>query len=420
MVAWNCIRPLPKALISASISRTARGCNCDSFVYSLCAVHLGMLRRVAVIGGGIIGSLVVREFLRTVPDVHVMLFDRGQIGHGASQRSAGLHYPMGYTPRARRMSLDSQRYYADLKAQDAQIPLHPIDLTIVAPHRHFQTNKNNFLASATLIKRGSAPSEPLRLRQAFGTWSALGCHYAEVSELIRHLVLSLRGNFDLFEGCAVEEIRCSRAGADLLLRTGARVKVDKVVVAAGPWLRAPAWRALVEPLRLRVMSIVCAHVNLPPDESDCAKFFVLENAFLLPLPRQARWLLCFTWHGDDHDSDTEFVDSGMTEAQLDKARALLRRYLPAFAEACNSGWTFGDAFSISGEPEVRALGNSNQIIYAGAGSGSGYRLAPAIAAEVVDILSRDPSLPVQHPTARRPEEILVVDQNPDEHAFDNH
>jgi glycine/D-amino acid oxidase-like deaminating enzyme len=51
---------------------------------------------------------------------------------------------------------------------------------------------------------------------------------------------------------------------------------------------------------------------------------------------------------------------------------------------------FCDAYSPSREPLVRTLDHDARIVFAGAANGSGYRLAPAIAAEAADLLRIGP------------------------------
>jgi glycine/D-amino acid oxidase-like deaminating enzyme len=73
------------------------------------------------------------------------------------------------------------------------------------------------------------------------------------------------------------------------------------------------------------------------------------------------------------------------------ARDCLRRWAPALAGACTGGRVFCDAYSPDGEPVVCALADTGRIVFAGAASGSGYRLAPAIATQAVDLLLGEPS-----------------------------
>jgi glycine/D-amino acid oxidase-like deaminating enzyme len=76
----------------------------------------------------------------------------------------------------------------------------------------------------------------------------------------------------------------------------------------------------------------------------------------------------------------------VSAADISAARDCLRRYSPALAGACRAGRVFCDAYSPDREPVVRALDETGRIVFAGAANGSGYRLAPAIASEAVDLL----------------------------------
>src|SRR4051794_20104838 len=86
-----------------------------------------MEMRIAVVGAGIIGCLVAHEALAANPSAQITLVERDLAGLGASQRSAGVHFPVGRTERVRSMSLYSQRYYAALASRDADLPIFPLD-----------------------------------------------------------------------------------------------------------------------------------------------------------------------------------------------------------------------------------------------------------------------------------------------------
>ena len=74
------------------------------------------------------------------------------------------------------------------------------------------------------------------------------------------------------------------------------------------------------------------------------------------------------------------------ENVLAEVSAWARRYAPELAGRLRSGRVFCDAYSPSREPIVAMVGASGRIIFAGAANGSGYRLAPAIAAETLRLL----------------------------------
>jgi hypothetical protein len=127
------------------------------------------------------------------------------------------------------------------------------------------------------------------------------------------------------------------------------------------------------------------HLERPPDQDDELMIFDEEDAFLLPVIHRGHWLLSYTrleW-----DVDPDGPAQGLSPEDVEAARATLRPYSPALANACVSGRVCCDAYSQNHEPVVTTLdGTDGRVIFAGAASGSGYRLAPAIASEAVNLL----------------------------------
>src|ERR1700685_3063507 len=91
-----------------------------------------MTIRVAVVGGGIIGCTIAREFLRRVPDASVTLLEQKLVGTGASLYSAGLHLPRGSTERVRGMTKYSQEYYEAVRRERPDWPIYPLTLAVIA------------------------------------------------------------------------------------------------------------------------------------------------------------------------------------------------------------------------------------------------------------------------------------------------
>ncbi len=83
-------------------------------------------RAIAVVGAGIVGCLIARELARASPGAAITVVDRDLAGSGTSRRSAGLSLAKGATPRTRRMSAFSHRFYADLAAADPLLPFYPV------------------------------------------------------------------------------------------------------------------------------------------------------------------------------------------------------------------------------------------------------------------------------------------------------
>jgi D-arginine dehydrogenase len=321
--------------------------------------------RLAVVGAGIVGCMIAREIAARAPDADVTLLDQDLAGSGASRRSAGLFIPSGCTPRLRRMAAHSEEHYQKLHVDHPELPIHPLGMTVVAAESSAARLRDSY---------GDALS-----RDPQGTWNVTGCHYADVDALTQHLARDLRRQVGVREGLRVIGVQDGKVH----LSTGEVLAADRIVLAPGPWVRSPAWEPLVRPLGVRVKKIVALHVERHASAHDRVVFFPDDDAFLLPLPHRGHWL--FSYACPEWDVDPQLV-GGLSTENIAEAHRCLRRYAPALVEHCTAGRVFCDAYSRDGEPVVRALDDAGRIVFAGAANGSGYRLAPAIAAEAADLL----------------------------------
>jgi glycine/D-amino acid oxidase-like deaminating enzyme len=325
---------------------------------------------IAVVGGGIIGCLTARELLARRPGRTVAVLDRESVGSGASRRSAGLHFPRGATGRVRGMAAYSQQYYAELTWNRPELPIHQVGMDVVGAE---QAVRQSYLASARPTK-----AEP-------GVWQVEGGQYADVAGLTGRLFSELRAGAVVHEGTGVQSIDLGADRITLGLSNGGELTARQVVLAPGPWTAAPAWRELVAPLGVRVKKVVALHVDLVPAPTDRVIVFQAEDAFLLPLHDRGHWLFSYTCQEWGVDPDA-LGGEGLSDQDLGDALAVLRALAPEYAAHCASGRVFCDAYSGTGEPIVCPLPADPRVVFAGAANGSGYRLAPAIAAQAADLI----------------------------------
>ena len=338
---------------------------------------------LAIVGGGVIGALIAREALEAVPDATVAVLDRGLIGQGASGRSAGVHFPRGATERVRSMSEYSHHAWERLAAALA-LPIRAVDATVVS------SGAPDLVADTYLwLGDRTRPADPSRGWAAppgARAWTLPGCNYADVQGVTARVLAELRDRVLVLEGTEVTGLT-SDGEHRLTLGQGGQLLARRVVLAPGPWIGHPAWADLVGPLRLRVKKVVAAHLDLSPAPGDQLAIFHDEDAFLLPRHDRGHFLFSYTcdrW--DVTPGDTDLV---LTRSDLDDARAVLARFAPGLVDRCNSGRVFCDAFSPRREPVVTELRPG--LVFAGAANGSGYRLAPAIAAETLAALDTTPT-----------------------------
>lgn len=339
-----------------------------------------------VIGAGIVGCLVASELAARDPEQAVMVIDRDAAGAGASRRSAGLHLPRGSTARVRRMAAYSHAYYATLLERRPELPIHLVAATVLTT-----ATADGFLRGGYLDLTMPKPADNmlgngLRLADGQAAWQIAGCHYTDVGRFCEAIATSLRPAVQFTEGVAVTGL--VTGGDRVIVRTGTgeAVVADQVVLAPGPWLTAPAWRDLIAPLGLRVKKVVALHIEQRPGPADEVVVFDDEDAFLLPVASRGHWLFSYTCTQWDVDPDR--LTGGLSAANVEEARACLHRCAPALADAATSGRVCADAYSPSREPEISVIeGTQGRVVFAGGANGSGYRLAPAIAAEAFQVVT---------------------------------
>lgn len=346
--------------------------------------------RIAVLGGGIIGCLVARELTTALPAARVTLVERDLVGLGASQRSAGVHFPLGRSARTRAMAVRSQAYYDGLLAAAPALPIYPLALDAAAPVAAAVGLRDRFVDPGPLRTMTAAAGRRVPWPGGGSTWRLRGCQAADVGDLTRSLALDARrGGVEVLEGVRVAGVDEDTAGVTVRLGSGGSLRADRVLLAPGPWACTPEWTPYTEPLHIRIKRVVALHIDHPVDADSRGVMFPLEDAFLVPLPHRGHWLFSYTCTEWDVHPDEQH--DGVGAEHLDQARALLAAHAPDLAELARSGRVFCDAYSPSREPLVTPVGDTGRVTFAGAANGSGYRLGPAIAAEAIALL-RTPHL----------------------------
>ncbi|MGY3895920.1 NAD(P)/FAD-dependent oxidoreductase [Aeromonas enterica] len=337
---------------------------------------------IAIIGGGIIGTVIAREVVKKYPRANISLIERQLCGAGSSFYSAGVHFPRGISERVREMSRFSHDYYQPFLDDGA--PFYSLPMELVTGKAHWEETCRNYLPAA-----GFTPAESMNPRIHLSpddeqvVLRGKGAHYADVFALIQKWLPALRPSVAVREGLRVTALRPRHDGYDVALSDGTVQAASQVILAPGPWLAEPAWREQIAGLGIRVKKIVAVHIASKPEPGAPLTIFHDEDAFLVPCHSRGHWLFSYTCQ----EWDVLPGETGPLQARdLETARELLRRYAPALAGEIRDGRVFCDAYSPSREPVITRL--DEHLIFAGGANGSGYRLAPAIAADVIHLLTQ--------------------------------
>ncbi|MFD5387919.1 hypothetical protein ACFWMG_23805 [Streptomyces sp. NPDC127074] len=133
--------------------------------------------------------------------------------------------------------------------------------------------------------------------------------------------------------------------------------------------------------------IVALHNDRPTRPDDGAVVFQDHDAFLLPLHEEGHWLYSYVCAQWNVDPDT--IGRGPAPRDVAEAAENLRACAPRITQPPYSAGIFCDPYGPQGEPLITSVADEGRIVYAGAGSGFGYRLAPAIARKAAEILSQE-------------------------------
>jgi glycine/D-amino acid oxidase-like deaminating enzyme len=349
---------------------------------------------LAVVGAGIIGTMVAYLAHRDRPDWNVLLVDRSLVGHGATQYSVGLDLPWGRTALHKRLAIYSAQIFDELKHEIPSLPFFPIPLygivrQVTAPDLFncFTNNSPRIGDSRDESNlRSSFPDLVIRTDQILiaGCNANFGFPGAMTSMIVEQLRESSR--MSCWEGVSIENMsRRSIDGFDVCSADGRRFLAKRVVLATGPWLVHSLGKELARESGIRIKKVVAMHIDSPPGPNDPALFFFDDDAFLLPLCQHRRWLYSFT--SEEWDCVPEISRLSIGTADRTLALSILGRYCPSFVQCCQGGRVFCDSYGPNRCPVVYSDPSTKDLVVAGAGSGSGFRLAPGIAREALQQLS---------------------------------
>ncbi len=340
-----------------------------------------------IVGAGIIGATIAHHLSVKAPNWQTALLDRSLVGTGASNYSAGLHIPYGKTSEIKNLSTVSDNEYNMLQSQH-DLPIYNVPLIGIASKSKYNEQCSYLYRSGKNIIKNHVLSDDIgqiNLGVNEIAFRIEGCHYANVYRLVSHIVNDLRINSQIriWEGMSVTNIFDDEKIVHLTLQDTRVIRAHNVILAPGPWVKNKLFESILEPFNIRTKKIVALHIDRVPKPQDSALFFFDHDAFLLPLYDRGHWLFSFTCHEWDVFPSSSL---NITSEDRNNALAILKKYCPELIKDCVSGRVFCDAYTSNRAPIITKVSNKSNLIFAGAASGSGYRLAPGIANKAISLM----------------------------------
>lgn len=342
-----------------------------------------MRARIGIVGCGILGAMTAFQLRSAMPEVQVTIYDRSLRGTGASQWSAGVHFPFSRSASVREMTRASEEYYRTvapfltsqaIQSVHMQLPLMDAEAQRNFTHPLIPEQVDPLLQ--TLTRGGISPL-------------GLGCRgaqYADVYRLVQEITAELSTTVNIREGVAVRTVRERREEVNLTLSDDTEAQQDILILAPGPWSVTPEVSEWVQDLGLSIKRVVALHLSEPELSAQTPlAFFPEQDAFLLPRLVRHEWLFSYT--NKNWEEDPETVEPTLSQADLKAGQQVLEEVAPALATRCISGRVFCDTYTPDQIPRVVPVGSQGRIIYAGGANGSGYRLAPAMASMATNLVA---------------------------------
>lgn len=329
---------------------------------------------LAVVGGGIIGATVAFEAHERHPGWALALIDPAP-ACGATRWSLGVSFPLAPTTGHRAMVRESLAWHAAWSGTPT--PRQSVRMLFVVG----SARRRTFLSAIGGAGFGPAPRE--LIDEAREAWSLQLRNDDEVlmgddrvfridaPVLTRQLIAAAE---PIMIESRVDALTVEENASSLTLDDGMSVAARRVVVATGPWYPSGLGKQLGLPTGVvvkRVSALECdvRHADAP------AVYFVEDDLMIVPDNRGGRTLVSFNREAWSNDPDV--LTGALSSADTTEGTTALLRRSPSLAAAVVGGRSFCDAYAPERLPICMSAG-PNVVAIVG-GSGSGVRLAPALA-----------------------------------------
>ena len=346
---------------------------------------------LTIIGAGIIGANAFYLARRQRPQWRILLLDRSLAGKGASAYSAGLDFPYGRTPWQKQLSDTSEKMYAEFKTSLPHLPIRQLPFvgivkkqnrvmvldrfTCKSVHRADSHEREKLFSLLPGLKVGE-DQEILT-----GAQGAIGFVDQIIAALLSDATGPPHGN--CWEGVTVTQVHAKDGCHELECEDGRRIRTARVLVSTGPWVLNGPESEQARAAGVRIKKVAALHVLREPPPGSPVVYFFDEDSFLLPVNEGKKWILSFT--SREWDCSPDQGNLHIRPEERTEALSILERYHPSWTADCCGGRVFCDAYSQDWAPFVRST--AKNVIIAGACSGAGFRIAPAVAQTALQLFS---------------------------------
>lgn len=342
---------------------------------------------LVVIGGGILGLTAALRAHRERPDWSLLVIERGMPGDGATRWSAALSVAYAATPRHRELVEESLASFREAPLSAYVRPLPALVIVSRAAADELQSGivTGPLSAAAESDRKALMEAYPdLLVHAGEELLTATGTVFTVDVPALVHDALAAGPRLAYWSGARAVRVRRAARGFAVETQAGLVAGAARVVIATGPWPPPPVEGA-PPPEGIRIKRVAALHLARPPGDLP-AVFFPESDCFLLP----QRHDILFSFPRDVWLSPSPESTGNFEQADLEAGLAFLQARSESLAAAVMGGRAFCDSYAPDRLPLVETHPAAPGVVWLLGGSGSGVRLAPALAARAVSALGGSP------------------------------
>jgi D-arginine dehydrogenase len=349
---------------------------------------VGVRYDLVVVGAGAVGAVTAWRAHAENPGWRVLLADQARPGDGATGLAGGLVVPTAATAAHAALVRAGADAWTPL-ARGVPGVRHAVKLLVVVSRRR----RAELDATTVGAPFADATREDIRLLERYypdlvvrddevvltaghRAWTIDG---RQLTESLARWVAA-RGTF--WSGAEAVAAEPCASGIRIGFRSGREVEAPRVVEATGPWIKTGALLpGAGRDIRLKQVAALHLEAGLRADSPGV--LFHDDDLYVLPPTPHRPALVSF--YRDRWLEPREGWARPVDGAALEQGRQALGARSATLAGAVVGGRTFADAYAADRLPVVRGAEWPGGVV-AGAGSGSGIRLAPGMAKRALELL----------------------------------
>lgn len=321
-----------------------------------------------IVGAGIQGVLLAFEVSRMQPSLRVCLVDESKIGSAATFFSAGLDIPVGRNPEMVKRSSYSRSYYASL--------FNEIDFN-VSTFKSWIFGCKDHEKKYFDLKRGVRSCSEYVASSFTGSYYNVESSVIDVGDLVNKLRGLLPQHYSVIESNKVVNILELQGWNEIVFSSNQVIRGKSIVLATGPKsLNTRFIEKLLKPESVRTKKVIAFNCLLDINDG---YIFDDYDAFIVP-DNNGGSLFSITSQEWDVEKMNHY---SVSNQDLLIRNEIAAKYSIDLNKFTGSARVYMDLYTKDFLPKIIPLNSSSSIIFSGAASGAGYRVAPSIVKDVM-------------------------------------